>query len=149
MHLNLLNAGGGAETEVWTLIGTGGKGAAGDDIGSLPEAVRRDVHGCADTVARTLRTAGELEGDPVIALPGHVAQQCRRGVKIVDDDVDATVVEEIAEGHAAAGRQLGKTGAFDGRNELELPFHVVDEEWPLLPGGAPGLLIHDRVDVAV
>ena len=79
----------------------------------------------------------------------HVAEEGWRAVHVVDDDVDAAVVEEVAEGHAAGDGEFGEAAAFDGRDELELAADVVEELGALGPGGAPVLLVDGGVDVAV
>ena len=85
----------------------------------------------------------------------HVAQQHGRAVDGVDDHVDLAVVEQVAKGRAARRDDVGQAGALDRRNVLEFPLlsacvrHVVKQQRPLGKGGAPVVLVHLRVDVAV
>ncbi len=59
-------------------------------------------------------------------------------VDVVDDDVDIAVVEEIAEGGAAAESTTAKPGTLPRAERLELlALQVVKEQRPLSVGRAP------------
>ena len=53
----------------------------------------------------------EIDDQIVAAVAAVVAQDRRRAVEIVDDDVEVAVVVEIADGRAAADRGLAERGA--------------------------------------
>lgn len=103
----------GADAEVGAHVGGGGVAAAGEDVSTLAGAVSGQVEGRADSVARRLGTTDEAEGYPVIFVGVNVAQERWRCIYVVDDGVHATVVEEVADGQAAGGKDLGEGGTFD------------------------------------
>ena len=102
-----------------------------------------------------VRAADQLHLHPVMVVGVDVAQQDRRPVDGIDDDVDLAVVEEVAEGRAASGDDIGEPGADDRLDVLEdallwlLAGHIVEEQRALGPACAPVVLVHLRVDVAV
>lgn len=73
----------------------------------------------AGRVARGFAAAGELELDPVVVVGIDVAEEDGVSVHDVDDGVDFAVVEEISDGHAASGNDVGEAGAFDGGDVLK------------------------------
>ena len=71
----------------------------------------------------------QLEPDPVVAGLRVVAQQGRRGVLVIDDDVDVAVVVDVAERRAAAdvtGVEVRPGVA--GRQAEALPLQVEEEQ---------------------
>ena len=67
----------------------------------LRPPARGDLHPCPDGGAVRLG-ADALDQDRVLPVPAIVAQQGRRTIQVVDDDVDVAVVVEIADGAAAS-----------------------------------------------
>src|SRR5690349_3998962 len=75
------------------------------DLVDLAPARGRHLHARPDR--RSVRAGPRaLDRDPVVAVPAVVAQQGRRAVEIVDEDVDVAVVVHVAE-RAATGDALG------------------------------------------
>src|SRR5205085_6924484 len=106
-----VNLGRRAEAEVWARVVLRGVAATADYVAALSELARGDVDNRAGRVARTLArgVADELEAEPVVLRVRDVAQDGRRGVHVVDDEVEATVAVEVCDGEAAAAPSLGQT----------------------------------------
>ena len=91
---------------------------AADDISPQPPRSRFERHHRANRITRATPVAGERHRDPV-AGRRDVSEQRGAVVLIVDDDVDAAVVVEIAERRAARRPDDGKTASRRGRNLVE------------------------------
>ena len=97
-----------------------------------------------------------------------ILQQHRRPVDGVDDHVDLAVVEQVAESRAASGDHHRQPGALDRLDVLKSALlaggrvlgpgpgggngrqrNVMEQQRPLGERGAPVVLVHLRVDVAV
>src|SRR5208282_1260819 len=109
-----------AQAEVDALVVRGHVAAAAKHVSTLTDTVGGEINGRSNGIARTFGAADELEFDPMVAVGVDVAEEHRRSVKRVDDDIDLAVVEEVAKGCAPAGRDDGEAGALDRRNKFEL-----------------------------
>src|SRR5579863_6184582 len=70
------------------------------------EVSRRELDSGADAVAVRLR-ADQKDLQPVIRIPSIVSQQLRRLAAVVHEDVEISIVVEVADGSAPAhARQL-------------------------------------------
>ena len=79
-----------------------------------------------------------------------VLQEDRRPIDGADDDIDFSVVEQIAEGCPATRCRRCKPRSLDRRYVLEFPIMRVSiKQGPLSKGGAPVVLVHLGIDVAV
>ena len=79
-----------------------------------------------------------------------IAKKRGSAIDIIQYNVDAAVVEQVAESRATRRENIGQPAAGRGRNFAE--FHSVEiskQLRPLCPGRAPVLLIHARVDVPI
>ena len=93
------------------------KAAATEYIAALPKAAGIQEDNRADRVARTFWSADEMQLDPMLILRRDVAKHRRRCVHVVDDHIDATVVEQVTESRPACGKECGKaasSGCCDG-----------------------------------
>ncbi len=119
------------------------------------QSVGLEVDGGASGVFGTLAVADQLHLDPVVLVGIHVAQQDRRTVDGIDDDVDFAVVEQVAEGRAAGGDNVGEAGSLDGLDVFKFAVFAVDvgdvmeEQGALGEGGSPVVLVHLGIHVAV
>ena len=86
----------------------------------------------------------------MIAVLDHVAEQCRRGINVVDDHVDVPIIKEIAKRRTPARDYIRQTASRGGRNFLEFgAIEIAEKLRPLRPGGAPILQVHLRIDVSI
>ena len=94
--------------------------AAADHVFALLHCTCGDVDDGAGCVARApCRLPDELEFEPVVVIGIDVAEEDGVAVHDADDGVDFAIVEEITDGHAAAGNDVGEAGAFDGGDVLK------------------------------
>src|SRR5215475_11708946 len=68
-----------------------------EDIHALTNAARYKKNFCTDGVARTLRAANQLQRKPMVIALENVAKHSWRAIEIVNDNVDLSIIEEIAE----------------------------------------------------
>src|SRR5260221_10367448 len=94
--------------------------------------------------------ADQTEPDPVPGVAAVVAQQARRLVDIVDEDVDVAVVVEVADGAAARAVPLfeGRT-RFAGRLAVAAVPLVVEQLVMLLPGSPEIVAVDLGIDMPV
>ena len=86
----------------------------------------------------------------MISVLDHVAEQCRRGINVVDDHVDVSIIKEVAKCRTPACDYVRQTASRGGWNFLEFgAIEIAEKLWPLRPGGAPILQVHLRIDVAI
>src|ERR1035437_5841418 len=95
MYFNVIDGRGVAESKVQPRVACGGITAAGDNIAALAHFVGGKINGRADSVPRTLRSADQLELDPMVLVGRDVAQQRRNAIQNIDDHIDLAVVEEV------------------------------------------------------
>ena len=89
------------QAEVNAGVIVGDKAAAAEHVSPLLDASGGEVHRGADRISGTFWSPGQAQFHPMMVIGVHVAQECGHGVEVVDDGVDAAVVEEIAESGAA------------------------------------------------
>src|SRR5439155_7428888 len=123
--------------------------SSAEHVGALADACGGYEHFCANRITRTFGTANEFEPDPVIAVLDHVAQQRRRRINIVKNNIDVTVIEEISESCAASRHHVGQSAAGSGRNLLKSAVLITKKLRSLGPGCSPILLIHSRVNMPI
>src|SRR5579859_3140702 len=150
INFELINLGESPQPEMDALVRAGTVASAAEHIGALADSSGRQEHFCADGIAGALGTADEFQGQPVVGVLDHVPKQGRRGIHIVEDNVDVAVVEEIAESGAASRNDGGESAACRGRNFLEFcAVEIAKKLRALGPRGAPFCAVGDGVDVAV
>src|SRR5579863_9347103 len=92
----------------------------------------------------------QFKFDPVVMVAALVAKDERLAINIFNDDVDAAVVEQIAEGRAAADLGDANGGASQFADVAKGSVVLVQEqEFGLAIAGADIERVHLRVDVAV
>ena len=72
------------------------------------------------SVPGTLRSADQLQTNPVIAILDNIPQQGWRGVDVVNYYVDMAVVEQVSESGPAPRNYISQTTAGSRRDFLEL-----------------------------
>src|SRR6266436_3763565 len=90
-----------SETEVQTLIGTRSIASAAEDVPALSCASCRDKYFGSNRITGALGASQQLYRDPVVRILDRVTQQCGRRIDVVQDHVDMTVVEQVAERRAS------------------------------------------------
>src|SRR5580698_132201 len=86
----------------------------------------------------------------MVVVCGDVTKQTGVVVECVDDNIQFAVIEQVSDGHSAAGVESGECGAFDSGLKIEfLSVNVAEEERALCPGGSPGCVVDLRVDVPI
>src|SRR5207245_11537427 len=89
------------QAEVQAQITRGEIAAAAPNLVPLNQIAGHHLHACPQRIG-IFPHANHLDCDPVVVVAAVVAQDGGLAVEIIDDDVDVAVVEEIAEGGAAA-----------------------------------------------
>src|SRR5258707_11090626 len=80
----------------------------------------------------------------------NVAQQSRRAIDVIDDDIYPSFIKQIPEGGTPGRSQDRQAAAGRGRNWLEtLAVQVPEKQRPLAIGHAPVVLVHSGVNVPV
>src|SRR5258708_15192554 len=69
----------------------------------------------------------QIYAQPVVLLPGYVAQQNRRSAIDMDQHVNRAIIVEVSNGQAARRNWSGKNGAALRADVLEPPPGVVHE----------------------
>src|ERR1700761_8539067 len=79
-----------------------------------------------------------------------IAQQRRREIHIVDDNIDPAIIEEVAKGCTARRNDKGKTRSFDRWHQVKvLALLVVKQQGAFGVGGTPVVLVDHGINVAV
>src|SRR6516165_6762353 len=103
VNLDFLYFGRQSKAKVQALIRAGRITSTAEYLSTLPNASGRDEYLCANGVVRAVFTSDEGERNPMVEVFHHVAKERRRVVHVVQHDVDATVIEQIAKGGPARG----------------------------------------------
>ena len=77
-------------------------------------------HGSPDRIAWRLRSSDKVELHPVVVRRDDVAQQRGRRIDIVDHDVDAPIVKQIAKSCAPGCQNGAEATILDGRHKRKL-----------------------------
>src|SRR5947208_2962280 len=103
-----------------TLIGARSITASTDHVRTLTNSFGGKEDCGARGVPRTFRSTYELEGDPMVFVFGDITQQGGDGIHIIQDHVDVTVVEQVAESRAPSGNHVSQSTACCRRHFLKL-----------------------------
>ncbi len=86
----------------------------------------------------------------MVAVADDVAKKCGRRIQVVQNDVNVTIVEQIAEGRAPRAVDCTEAAACGGRHFLKFgAIQVVEELRALGPGDAPVALVGYGIDVTI
>ena len=86
----------------------------------------------------------------MVGVVDDVAKKSGSGVEVVEDHIEVTVVEEVAEGGAARANDGSEAAAGGGRDFLKSEAVEIAKKLRALgPGGAPIALVGDGINVAV
>src|ERR1051326_4760838 len=112
VHLDQIDLGSLLKSEMHSQIALREITAAAVNLANLGQIAGNNFDARANAVAIALHS-DSLDQNGIAGVAAIVAQQLRRAVKIIDHDVDITVVINVAKRRAAAGALFGK-----GRAEL-------------------------------
>src|SRR5256885_7519819 len=88
--------------------------------------------------------------DPIVFVGGVAADELRRSVDTIDDEVEIAVVVEITEGTAARGSRSRNSSAGVERDVFEVAVaQIAIEKFALRVAGFGGELFDFRIDMAV
>src|SRR6185437_7080410 len=125
--------------------------ASAEHVAALANAIGVQVDGRADSIARALGSADQLQLNPVVTIRIHVAQQYRHAVHIVEDNVDFAVIEQVAERCSTPDADNGKPSSLHRRHQVELAIlQIVKKQRALGITGSPiWMLVHAGIDMTV
>jgi hypothetical protein len=121
-----------------TLVRVRPVATAADDVASLSRSACCDEHLGADSVSWAFRSSYQLEGKPMVAVFEHIAKQRRRRIHVVQNNVDVSIIENVAKGRAPRRNHVRQAASGRWRNLLKLvPIQIAEQLGPLRPSCAP------------
>src|SRR5437870_9915852 len=92
-------------------VGTRTVTCAANNVTALPDSVCGEEDLGADGITRTLGAAHQFQRDPVVIVFRDVTQERWRGIHIIEDNVDVTIIEEVAKRCTSLGAYVSKSTA--------------------------------------
>src|SRR5256712_8247739 len=133
-----------------TRIRARGVTSSAENVTALPCTTRGQEDLRTDGIPRTLCSANQFESDPVVAVLYDIPEERGRRIHIIQDNVDAAIVEKVPKSRAPCGYYVGQAASRGRRNFLKLgPIEIAEQLWPLGPCCAPVPLVDRRIDVAI
>src|SRR2546426_1541104 len=133
-----------------TQIRARGVTSSAENVTALACTTRGEEDLRTDGIPRTLCSANQFESDPVVAVLYDIPEERWRRIHIIQDNIDAAIVEKVPKSRAPCGYYVGQAASRGRRNFLKLgPIEIAEQLWPLGPGCAPVALVHRRVNVAI
>src|SRR5713101_289676 len=124
--------------------------SSAQNISALANPAGGQKNGRTDGVAWALGSSNQFQGNPVIAVLHHIAKQGRSRVHIIENDVDAAIIEEVSKRGASGRYHEGQAASRCRRHLLELHAIQISEQlWTLGPSRAPITLVNGRIDMPI